>query len=154
MLIRRADRADLPAILALVPRLSTAFTPPPWRDPEEMTATDLAVVTDALKEAGEDPALYVAEIEGMVAGFVHVRSAEDYYRRGRRHGHVADLVVAEGHEGQGIATALLARAEEWCRAQGHDWMTLGVFEQNIRAEQLYQKLGFRRDVIRLLKPLN
>lgn len=154
MLIRRADRADLPAILALVPRLSMTFAPPPWRNPEEMTATDLAVVTEALNAIGEDPVLYVAETEGVVAGFVHVRSAEDYYRRGRRHGHVADLVVAEGREGQGIATALVARAEEWCRAQGHDWMTLGVFEENVRAEQLYQKLGFRRDVIRLLKPLS
>jgi GNAT superfamily N-acetyltransferase len=83
---------------------------------------------------------------------IHVRSLEDYYRR-RKHGHVADLVVAEGYEGQGIATALLGRAEEWALAQGYDWMTLGVFEQNARAEQLYQKFGFRRDVIRLLKPL-
>ncbi|HEY4276445.1 MAG TPA: GNAT family N-acetyltransferase [Rhizomicrobium sp.] len=153
MLIRRAGADDLSAILALVPRLATAFVPPPWRDPDEMTATDLAVVTEALSTVGEDPVLYVAEMEGVVAGFVHVRSAEDYYRRGRRHGHVADLVVAEGYEGQGIATALLARAEEWCRAQSYDWMTLGVFEENVRAEQLYQKLGFRRDVIRLLKPL-
>ena len=91
-------------------------------------------------------------MDGAVVGFIHVRSLEDYYRR-RTHGHVADLVVADGHEGQGIATALLARAEEWSRAQGYDWMTLGVFEQNVRAERLYQKLGYRRDVIRLLKPL-
>jgi hypothetical protein len=28
-----------------------------------------------------------------------------------------------------------------------------VFEQNDRAEALYRKLGFQRDVIRLLKPL-
>ena len=152
MLIRRACPTDTPAILEMVPRLVTSFTPPPWRDPASMTATDRDVVAEALRSTTDDPSVFVADLEGVVAGFVHVRSLEDYFRR-RKHGHVADLVVAEGHEGQGIATALLAKAEDWTRAQGYDWMTLGVFEQNVRAESLYQKLGYRRDVIRLLKPL-
>jgi GNAT superfamily N-acetyltransferase len=117
-----------------------------------MSATDHDVMADALRSAAEDPSVFVAELDGVIAGFIHVHSLEDYYRR-RKHGHVADLVVAPEQEGKGIATALIARAEEWSRAQGYDWMTLGVFEQNVRAERLYQKLGYRRDVIRLLKPL-
>ncbi|MEP6828956.1 MAG: GNAT family N-acetyltransferase [Rhizomicrobium sp.] len=152
MIIRRATNIDTAAILALVPRLATAFTPPPWRDPSAMTATDLDVVAEAIASMGDDPSVFVAVIDDAVAGFIHVRSMEDYYRR-RKHGHIADLVVADGHEGLGIATALLGRAEEWSRAQGYDWMTLGVFEENTRAERLYQKLGYRRDVVRLLKPL-
>ena len=152
MLIRRACETDRPAILALVPRLATGFTPPPWRDPADMTLTDLDVIEKALASADEDPAIYVAEKDGALVGFIHLCSLEDYYRR-RNQGHVADLVVAQGHEGQGIATALMAKAEEWSRIQGYDWLSLGVFEQNDRAERLYRKLGFRRDVIRLLKPL-
>jgi ribosomal protein S18 acetylase RimI-like enzyme len=152
MLIRRATQADAPAILALVPRLVSSFTPPPWREPMAMTVTDRDVIGEAIASTAEDPSIFVAEIDGAVAGFIHVRSLEDYYRR-RKHGHVADLVVAQTHEGQGIATALLAKAEEWARAQGYDWMTLNVFEQNVRAERLYQKLGYGRDIIRLLKPL-
>jgi GNAT superfamily N-acetyltransferase len=151
MLIRRATGADAPTILALVPRL-VAFEPPPWRERSGMTETDLDVIAEAIRSTAEDPSVFVADIDGVIAGFIHVRSLEDYYRR-RKHGHVADIVVAESHEGRGIATALLERAEEWSRAQGYDWMTLGVFEQNERAERLYQKLGYRRDVIRLLKPL-
>jgi ribosomal protein S18 acetylase RimI-like enzyme len=152
MLIRRAGPADTDAIPALVPRLSFSFSPPPWREPEAMSATDVDVVAEALRSTVDDPTVFVAEIEHAVAGFIHVRSLEDYYRR-RNHGHVADLVVAPAYEGRGIATALLARAEEWARASGYDWITLGVFEQNERAEQLYRRQGFRRDVIRLLKPL-
>lgn len=152
MLIRRAGPADTDAILALVPRLSSSFTPPPWREPAAMTATDVDVIAEALRSTEDDPTVFAAEVDGVVAGFVHVRSLEDYYRR-RKHGHVADLVVASAYEGRGIATALLARAEEWTRASGYDWITLGVFEQNERAEQLYRRQGFRRDVIRLLKPL-
>jgi ribosomal protein S18 acetylase RimI-like enzyme len=152
MLIRRAEAADADAILALVPRLASSFTPPPWREPAAMTATDLDVVRKAISSGGDDPSVFVAMVGDGVAGFIHVRSLEDYYRR-RKHGHVADLVVGPAHEGQGIATALLAKAEEWSRAQGYDWMTIGVFEQNARAERLYQKLGYRRDVVRLLKVL-
>ena len=152
MLIRRAGPEDAQAILALVPRLATAFVPPPWRDPQGMTATDLDVIAEVLRTTGDDPVLYVADVDGVVAGFVHLRALEDYYRR-RKHGHIGDIVVAADREGQGIATALMARAEEWCRAQGYDWLSLSVFEQNARAERLYRKLGFGRDVIRLLKPL-
>ena len=152
MLMHRAGPADTDAILALVPRLASSFTPPPWREPVAMTATDIDVIAEAIRSTVDDPTVFVAEVDGAVAGFVHVRSLEDYYRR-LRHGHVADLVVAPACEGRGIATALLARAEEWARAQGYDWITLGVFEQNERAEQLYRRQGFRRDVIRLLKPL-
>lgn len=153
MLIRCAAKEDASAILGLVPRLANSFVPPPWRDPAAMTATDLDIVGEAIASSGDDPSVFVAVIENIVAGFIHVRSAEDYYRR-RRHGHVADLVVADGHEGQGIATALLGRAEEWSRAQGYDWMTISVFEENARAEGLYRKLGYGRDVVRLLKPLD
>ena len=151
-IIRRACEADRSAVLALVPRLVTGFTPPPWRDRAAMTPTDMDVIAEALASATEDPAIYVAESDGQVVGFIHLCSLEDYYRR-RKHGHVGDIVVAEGQEGQGIATALLAKAETWCRAQGYDWLSLSVFEQNERAERLYRKRGFRRDVIRLLKPL-
>jgi GNAT superfamily N-acetyltransferase len=155
MLIRRATDKDAPAILALVPRL-VAFGPPSWREPSAMTNTDRAVIEEAMrvqdKSKGDDPILFVAEVDGAVAGFVHLRSFEDFHRR-RPHGHVADLIVADGHEGKGIATALLAKAEEWARAQGYDWLSLGVFEGNVRAEKLYRKFGFHRDVIRMIKPL-
>ena len=152
MQIRRARDTDKEAVLALVPRLVSGFTPPPWRDRSAMTPTDLAVIAEALGSQDEDPAIYVAERQGRIIGFIHLCSLEDYYRR-RKHGHIGDIVVAEGQEGRGVATALMIEAEEGCRAQGYDWLSLSVFEENVRAERLYRKLGFRRDVIRLLKPL-
>lgn len=153
MLIRRAIEKDTQAILALVPRLA-AFGPPPWRDAATITATDTAVIAEALRVQlqGDNPAVFVAEVDGAVAGVMHVRAAEDFHRR-RAHGHVADLIVAEGQEGKGIATALLTKAEEWARAQGYDWLGVGVFAGNARAEKLYRHFGFERDVIRLIKPL-
>ncbi len=152
MLIRRALRADAEALRVLIPRL-VAFGPPPWRDTKLMTATDMEVISRALHAKGSNPILYVAEGEaGDLAGFIHLHSATDYYRR-RDHGHVADMVVAEAYEGQGLATRLLAKAEEWARSQGFDWLTTSVFKQNSRAARLYERLGFGRDIARLIKPL-
>jgi GNAT superfamily N-acetyltransferase len=149
--VRRAIADDSRAVLALVPRLVT-FGPPPWRDPGGMTETDLAVVGEALRSQTDDPAIFVAELDGGVIGFIHVHSIVDYYRR-RAHGHVADLVVAEGSEGLGVATRLLAEAEEWARRQGFDWLSISVFGENVRAAGLYAHHGFRQDTVRLLKPL-
>jgi GNAT superfamily N-acetyltransferase len=149
--VRRASRADADAVLALVPRL-VEFGPPRWRDAEQMTSTDLDVIAAALRCEGDDPAVIVSELGGRVVGFIHVHSKLDYYRR-RAHGHVADLVVAEGSEGLGIATRLLAEAEEWARSQGWDWLSISVFGENERAAGLYERHGFGRDTLNLLKPL-
>jgi GNAT superfamily N-acetyltransferase len=143
-----ADRAD---VLALVPRL-VAFGPPPWRDVDAMVATDLHVVSQAFESAPEDASIYVAECGSRVAGFVHVHWSVDYYRR-RRHAHVADLVVLPGFEGRGLASRMLDRAEQWAREHGYDWLTISVFEGNQRAARLYEHLGFRREIVHLIKPL-
>jgi GNAT superfamily N-acetyltransferase len=149
--VRRAVADDSADVLALVPRL-VAFGPPPWREPRGMTETDLMVVGQALRSQADDPAIFVADLDGGVIGFIHVHSSVDYYRR-RPHGHVADLVVAEGSEGLGVATRLLAAAEGWARLQGFDWLSISVFGENARAAGLYEHHGFRQDTVRLLKPL-
>ena len=48
---------------------------------------------------------------------------------------------------------LLAAADAWARAQHYEWLTLGVFGENTRAVQLYEQAGFKKDIVRLLKPL-
>ncbi|HEV2899962.1 MAG TPA: GNAT family N-acetyltransferase [Pseudaminobacter sp.] len=149
--VRRASELDAAAILALVPRL-VDFGPPPWRDTAEMTEADLSVIADALTSMSDDPAIFVAEIDGQVVGFVHVRSMEDYYRR-HPHGHVADLVVARKAEGLGIGKRLLEQAEMWARGLSFDWLSIAVFEENVRALALYEKVGYRKDITRLIKQL-
>jgi GNAT superfamily N-acetyltransferase len=151
VIVRRASELDSAAVRALVPRL-VDFGPPPWRDSAEMTEADLSVIVNALTSSSDDPAIFVAEIDGQVVGLVHVRSMEDYYRR-RPHGHVADLVVAQTAEGMGIGKRLLEQAEMWARGQSFDWLSIAVFEENVRALALYEKVGYRKDITRLIKQL-
>jgi ribosomal protein S18 acetylase RimI-like enzyme len=151
--IRRATLADEAAILRLAPRL-VAFGPPPWRDIESMRATDRAVLSAALRSTSEHDAVLVAETSDKeVAGFIHLSTALDYYLQ-RKTAHVADIVVAESFEGQGIARQLLTEAEKWARSIGSPWLTIAVFEQNARAAELYERVGFKREVLRMLKPLD
>jgi GNAT superfamily N-acetyltransferase len=152
VVIRRATPRDREAIFELVPRL-VAFGPPPWREPSAMSATDRKVIGTALLSAGEDPTVLVAVSNtGLVVGFIHLHSLTDYYTE-RKHGHVADIVVAESQEGRGIGKRLLAEADDWARAQQFEWLTISVFQQNARAGRMYEQMGFKQDTVRLLKPL-
>ena len=150
--VRSSSPRDHDAVLALVPRL-VEFGPPPWRDPEAMTATDTKVVADALGSADGNAIVLVAVSDAdILLGFVHLRSLVDYYTQ-LEHGHVADIVVAPGYEGQGIATMLLEAGERWARDRGYEWLSISVFESNSRAASLYERSGFGRDIVRMVKPL-
>src|SRR3546814_12106373 len=94
-----------------------------------MSRADFEVIEKALQSTNDDPAIYIAELDGGIAGFIHLHSVVDYYRQ-RQHGHVADLVVDPAAEGQGVATRLLSEAELWARRQSFDCLSIAVFEEN------------------------
>jgi len=112
-------------------------------------------IGDALDSAepGADWAVFVAEDgegEGRPLGFLHVHTATDFFT-GEEHGHVSDVVTAPGEEGRGVGRALMAAGEEWSRARGHRLLTLNVFEENVRARALYERLGYAADTTKMIK---
>jgi ribosomal protein S18 acetylase RimI-like enzyme len=151
LMVRRATAADLVAISELVPQL-VASGPPEWRDAEQMTQTDQAVIQKAVLDEGADARVWVGVLSGEVLAFLHARVAIDYYTQNAQ-GHVADIVVADRARGLGVGTRLLEEAERWARAQGFRQLTIAVFERNTRALELYERRGFHREIIRLIKPL-
>ena len=151
LIVRRATAADVMAISELVPQL-VAFGPPPWRDTEQMTKTDHAVIQRAILEQSDDAIVWVGVLDGEVLAFLHARATTDYYTQNVQ-GHVADIVVADRARGSGIGTRLLEEAERWAREQGFQQLTIAVFERNARALELYERRGFQREIIRLIKPL-
>jgi GNAT superfamily N-acetyltransferase len=56
--------------------------------------------------------------------------------------HLAQIVVAPGAQGRGLARRLVEASLEAARAQGFTQATLLVGEGNARARQLYERLGF------------
>lgn len=149
--IRIASASELPAVLALIDRL-TSFDPPAYRDAATMAGVDRQMISAAICTPQEDEAVFVLEADTQVAGVLHVTTAVDYYTR-RANAHIATLVVDVRYEGRGLGARLLERAEAWARARGDDWVTLAVFPQNTRAVAMYERNGFGPDMARYLKPL-
>lgn len=121
-MLRPATSDDAPAIAAILRacfRVSLPFLP------ELHTAEqDLAYVSGKLLV---EDAVWVAEIDGAVAGYV-----------GFRPDWIDHLYIQPGRQGQGIGPTLLAKALEDGRPK-----QLWTFQQNTRARRFYEAHGFR-----------
>jgi GNAT superfamily N-acetyltransferase len=149
---RPASSSDQEFIISLLPRLEE-FGPPPWRDVTQLLATDTQVLRDKLMNKPPGTAIFIAEDDqGVALGFIHLQSGKDYYYH-EDHGHIADLIVAPQAEGRGIGRVLIEKGEEWARSQGFRWLTVSVFAQNLRAREVYQRLGYGEDIMKYVKEL-
>jgi RimJ/RimL family protein N-acetyltransferase len=65
--------------------------------------------------------------------------------------HVADLglMVARPYRRRGIGAQLMQAAEDWARRAGVRKLELHVFPHNGPAIALYERLGYRREGVRL-----
>jgi ribosomal protein S18 acetylase RimI-like enzyme len=118
-----------------------------------LLATDTQVLSDKLMNKPPGTAIFIAEDDqGVALGFIHLQSGKDYYYH-EDHGHIADLIVAPEGEGRGIGRVLIEKGEEWARAQGFRWLTVSVFAQNLRAREVYQRLGYGEDIMKYVKEL-
>ncbi|PJJ54460.1 GNAT family N-acetyltransferase [Hymenobacter chitinivorans] len=149
--IRPATAADEAFIRAVMPRL-VEFGPPAWRDAAQLTATDLAVLLEAVLQPTPGHSVFVAEQHQQPLGLMQLTINTDFYQQ--EHAHLADLVVAPAAEGQGVGRALLEYAESWARARGYHWLTLSVFAQNTHARAIYERAGFGQDIIKYVKVLS
>lgn len=151
--IRPASEADREFVISLMPRL-VEFGPPRWRDAEQMTDTDTRVITESLLNPTRDASIFIAEdADGRALGLIHLRTTTEHYNR-EEHGHVEDLIVAPEGEGRGVGRALLEKAEEWARVRGYRWLTLNVFAENVRAREVYKRLGYGEDIVKYVKELD
>ena len=149
---RPASISDKGFIISLLPRLEE-FGPPPWRDVTQLLATDTQLLSDKLMNKPPGTAIFIAEDDqGVALGFIHLQSGKDYYYH-EDHGHIADLIVAPEAEGRGIGRVLIEKGEEWARSQGFRWLTVSVFAQNLRAREVYQRLGYGEDIMKYVKEL-
>ena len=142
--------ADISWIRSLVPRLH-AFGPPAYRpvsamDDAEANATIAAIGADA----GVRDVLVAESDNGSPIGFVHLETGTDFFTH-EKHGHISVIIVAPDVEGTGVGRALLDAAEAWTRERGYRFITLNVFENNAAARRLYERGGYRIDMLRYLK---
>jgi ribosomal protein S18 acetylase RimI-like enzyme len=82
----------------------------------------------------------VAELDGVPVGRVGL----DFVRRAPEGAaHLWAAHVEPAYQSRGIGTELMTHLEEVARARGFNVIRLGVGKENVRARQLYERLGYR-----------
>ena len=128
----------------------TSFGIPPWRSPEEIVAGDRGPLEAWFEQPAPEEALLIAEVDGQPAGYAYLVVNTDFFTE-KPHAHLSVLAVAKDAEGRGVGSALMDAAASWSKARGDDHITLNVFDGNHRAQALYERHGYAREIIRYRK---
>jgi ribosomal protein S18 acetylase RimI-like enzyme len=148
VIIRGYEPSDRSAVMALAPRLTEGVAP--WRS--DVLPAVTGWVADALERAGGPGRfVFVADLDGQVAGFVSGQEREHW--SGEREVYVGELVVSAEYEGRGIGRALMARVVEHAAQLGLTTITLDTGAANAGARAFYRSLGFEEEDVKLTKRL-
>jgi ribosomal protein S18 acetylase RimI-like enzyme len=102
----------------------------------------------------DDVAVFVAEREGAVVGYVYAGIEPQSWKELReRAGFIHDVLVAEGGRRMGVAAALIETAIDWLRTRDAPRVMLWTATQNEPAQMLFSRLGFRQTMIELTREL-
>lgn len=140
---RDATREDLPAIDRLF-RASFRDTFAHLYQPDDLAAF-LARFTPeawAAEFADRRYRFRVAEVGGVVVGFVKLGPSELPIETDRRALELRQIYVLKSHHGAGIAAALTDWAIDESRRLGFEELYLTVYVDNHRARRFYDRYGF------------
>lgn len=146
--VRTYRPGDRDRAMRLAPRLTEGTAP--WRNPAStLRAVQAAVRTsiDSFRMPGH--AVFVAVTGNDIVGLVTVSERLSF--TGQREGYVGWLAVQAGMERRGIATMLMAAAENWAADRGLSCITLETGAANHPARSLYRALGYEEEDIRFTK---
>jgi len=138
-----AVRVARPADEAGLTRLDAAAWTPASGFPSVIERVDDPFFTFFTDDSPPEAHL-VAELDGRLAGYIRVKPVSPL----RENAHVLGIVglaVAPGNRRRGVASALLAAAEQHARARGARKLSLRVLSSNETAMRLYERHGFQRE---------
>jgi ribosomal protein S18 acetylase RimI-like enzyme len=104
----------------------------------------------------EDVVVLVAEdsASGEVIGYVYAGLEPLSWKELRdAAGFVHDVAVTAGARRRGVAAALMDAATSWLRERGAPRVLLWTAEQNVEAQRLFARLGFRRTMVEMTREL-
>ncbi|MBR4223173.1 MAG: GNAT family N-acetyltransferase [Oscillospiraceae bacterium] len=117
-------------------------------------ACEDALVRDRLAALDKErEAVFVAETDGIVTGFIHIeRYTVLYYET---MANILGLAVSAAHRRRGIATMLIRAAEGWAADQGIRLVRLNSGGSRSGAHEFYRSMGYKDEKmqIRSLKEL-
>lgn len=147
--IRPFNATDIDFIESLIPRFSE-FELPHWRTKTEIDSINLKSLQEAMKTPDRNSAIFIAVDENENrAGFIHLQLQADYFNA-KKAAYISDIAVDSKFEGRGVGRILLDKAREWANEQECSLISLYVFANNMRARKIYEKLGFKEEVVKYI----
>ena len=154
--IRRAEERDVAALGelgAMLMRTHYAFDPlrflPAGASAERGYAAFLGNMLDS-----PDAAVFVADEEGEVAGYIFVALEPLSWKELRGPaGFIHDVAVREPSRCTGVGTQLLEAGIDWLRDRGAPRVLLWTAAPNAIAQRLFRRLGFRDTMLEMTMEL-
>lgn len=139
VVLRRAEAADLPAIVGLLAADELGAARDGVRD-----AADLAAYERAFRAIDGDPAhlLLVAESPDGIAATLQLSFIPGLARRGSLRAQIEAVRVAGGYRGSGLGTAIFKWAIGEGRRRGCSLVQLTTDKSRTDAHRFYERLGF------------
>jgi ribosomal protein S18 acetylase RimI-like enzyme len=155
--IRRATPADLPALGrmgALLMRTHYSFDQKRFLEPGINAEEGYAWFLGEQLKDDTNVVVLVAERKRDVIGYVYAALEPISWKELRDAcGFIHDIVVEERGRRSGVATALMDAAMTWLKERGAPRIVLGTAEQNVPAQRLFARLGFRRTMVEMTREL-
>ena len=136
ILIRRCEIVDLKAICKLN-KFEMGYD-----YPEESTAEKLQKLL-----ASRSDAIFVALVDGEVAGYVHANDYDVLYAPHMKN--IMGIAVSGRFRKKGIGRALLDEVENWARETGASCVRLVSGSTRIGAHEFYRRCGYHQDKLQL-----
>ena len=106
-------------------------------------AYNLAALHRELEEPGS--LNYLAFVDDALAGFMRLRRTDEVaHLLGENTIELQRLYVDKNFQGKGVGAALMKEALAQATAGKFDWIWLGVWERNFKAQEFYAAWGFER----------
>ena len=102
--------------------------------------------------SNESALMLIASDEGtdVGCGFARIEQDKAYFEP-RTHAYLGCMYVDPNWRGQGIIQALIGELFDWAEERGVNAYKLDVFARNEGAIKAYEKLGFRAEMIEMVR---
>jgi ribosomal protein S18 acetylase RimI-like enzyme len=149
--IRTASENDYQFIYELSPRLAEVANLA-WHSDEVIQTMQDGYINAVLNDTSVPFTLLIAEDNETPLGFIHVKAHKDEISE-EMCAMVTLLAVSPTGQGKGIGKLLMQAAEQWTKQQGYRLLHLEVFANNDNAQGFYNNLGFKPEMMTMVKAL-
>jgi ribosomal protein S18 acetylase RimI-like enzyme len=135
----------------LLVRTHHAFNPSRFIHPDRLPG-DLYTSRVQAEVARGHAVVHVAEMDGRIVGYVFAGLEPESWKELRHEaGYIHDIVVDQDYRNRRIGDALVAAAVDWFEARGVVRIMLWTAPQNVDAQRLFHRIGFRATMIEMTR---